>query len=79
VNEKKDELNFFINPILDKSFKNSGLADSAVEPILTLAPNSLDRENLEPIAQDFEMSEENGCHIEEKSSCSGLMADHRNY
>jgi hypothetical protein len=74
VDEKKDELNFYINPLLDKSFKNKGLAISEIEPILTLRPNFIDRQKSESITQDLEMSQENDCHSEEKSSGSGLMA-----
>lgn len=74
VDEKKDELNFFINPLLDKSFKNNDLPLSEVKPILTLRPNFLDRQKNEPIAEPIEMSEEKDCHIEEKSSGSGRVA-----
>jgi hypothetical protein len=74
VDEKKDELNFFINPLLDKSFKNNDLEVSKVSPILTLRPNFLDRQKKEAIVEVIENSEENNCHSEEKSSGSGLMA-----
>lgn len=33
VDEKKDELNFYINPLLDKSFKNNDLPLSLIQPI----------------------------------------------
>jgi DNA invertase Pin-like site-specific DNA recombinase len=74
IDDKKDELNFFINPLLEKSFKNKDLSSEQINPILTLRPNFLDREKKERIPEDPENSTENVCHIEEKSSCSGLMA-----
>lgn len=74
IDEKKDELNFFINPLLDKSFKNKDLSHEQIEPIFTLRPNFLDRKKKDRIPEDPENSTENVCHTEEKSSCSGLMA-----
>ena len=74
IDDKKDELNFFINPLLEKSFKNKDLSGEQINPIFTLRPNFLDRKKKDRIPEDPENSTENECHVEEKSSCSGLMA-----
>jgi DNA invertase Pin-like site-specific DNA recombinase len=74
VDRKRDELNFYINPLLDKSLKNSYLPIDAIEPVLVLKPNFQDRKKKGSIVEDIESIVEKGCHIEEKSSCSGRMA-----
>lgn len=40
VDEKRDELKFFINPLLDKSIKYKDLDDLEFEQIITLRANS---------------------------------------
>lgn len=74
VDESKDELRFYINPLLDKSIKFKDLEDSQGEPILTLRPEMLAGEKKSPMALVLENVDKKGCHIEEKNSCSGQMA-----
>lgn len=75
VDRKKDELNFYINPLLDKSLKNSHLPIDAIEPVLVLKPNFQDRKNSGSIVEDAKNVGENCCHIEEKSTFSGQLAE----
>lgn len=74
VDRKRDELNFYINPLLDKSLKNSYLPIDTIEPVLVLKPNFQDRKNSGSIVEDIESIGKKGCHIEGKSTFSGRMA-----
>lgn len=79
ADEKNDELNFSINPLLDKSFKNDDLANSNLDPLMTIRHNFLAGQNTELFVENADNPGKNDCHSEDKSSSSGRLAVHRNY
>lgn len=76
MDEKKDELKLFLNPLLDKSIKNEDLGDPYFQPMVSLAANSLDRQKIEPVVEGIGNFMEKQCHSEDESMFSGQMADH---
>lgn len=76
MDEKRDELRFFINPLLDKSIKYKDLEDSGFEPMMTLRVDRPAGQKNDTTGLATENKDEKGCHSEDESSCSGQMADH---
>ena len=74
MDEKRDELRFFINPLLDKSIKYKDLEDSDFEPMMTLRVDRPAGQKNDTTDLATENKDEKGCHNEEKSSFSGRVA-----